>query len=83
MSNTSADSAERTRKPKRVRDSGRVVIYPRGVELRYGISLSSRWRWERDGKLPRRDVYIGGNAVGWRPETLETAERGQRPPGVA
>lgn len=52
-----------------------TVIWPRGVEERYGISAVTRWRWERTGKLPPRDVHIGRG--GWRPETLEAAERGE------
>lgn len=54
---------------------GEAVIWPRGVEQRYGISAVTRWRWERAGKLPPRDVHVGGRD-GWRPETLEAAERG-------
>jgi len=52
-------------------------VYPRGIEERLGVSTPTRWRMERDGRLPPRDVYIGKKAVGWRPETLEAAERGQ------
>lgn len=66
-----------SRQPKRPRDAGTRVIYPRGLEIRYGISLSTRWRWERDGRLPPRDVHVGGALVGWRPETIERAERGE------
>jgi predicted DNA-binding transcriptional regulator AlpA len=65
------------RKPKRPRLSGTAVIYPRGLEARYGWSSPTRWRAERDGRVPKRDVFIGGEAVGWRPETLEAAERGE------
>lgn len=65
-----------TRSPKPLRNGGTRVIYPRGLEIRYGISLSTRWRWEKAGRLPIRDVYVGGVAVGWRPETIEAAERG-------
>jgi hypothetical protein len=50
------------------------VIWPAGVEHRYDISPVTRWRWERDGKLPARDVCIGGR-TGWRPDTLDAAER--------
>jgi len=67
------------RAPKRIRDSGTCVVYPRGLEARYGISLSTRWRWERAGRLPPRDVFVGGAPVGWRPETLEAAERNSSP----
>jgi hypothetical protein len=55
---------------------GPVVIYPGGAEIRYSISGPTRWRWEQAGKLPPRDVFVGGKAIGWRPETLEEAERG-------
>jgi predicted DNA-binding transcriptional regulator AlpA len=61
---------------KRARTAGSVCVWPSGVEVRFGISAPTRWRWEKDGKLPRRDVFVGGVAVGWKPSTLETAERG-------
>jgi hypothetical protein len=61
---------------KRTRSAGTRCIWPNGVEARYGIKAVTRWRWEREGKLPRRDVFVGGLAVGWRPETLDAAERG-------
>ena len=53
---------------------GTHVVWPSGVEERYGISAPTRWRWEKDGRLPPRDVNVGGK-TGWRPETLEAAER--------
>lgn len=53
---------------------GSAVIWPGGVEERYDISTPTRWRWEREGKLPPRDVNVGGK-TGWRPATLEAAER--------
>lgn len=56
---------------KRMRTAGTRCIWPLGVEERYDISAPTRWRWERDRKLPARDVYIGGAPVGWRPETLD------------
>lgn len=62
---------------KRARSVGTVCIWPRGVEQRYDISSPTRWRWEKQGRLPARDVFVGGKAVGWRPETLDAAERGQ------
>ncbi len=65
-----------TKRPKRARTGGTAIIHPRGIEERYGISAVTRYRWERAGKLPARDVYIGGIAAGWRPETLDAAERG-------
>ena len=43
------------------------------------FSAPTLWRWERDGKLPDRDVFVGGRAVGWKPETIEFAERGCPP----
>jgi hypothetical protein len=65
-------------KPKRRGPhAGTAVIWPLGVQERYGISAVTRWRWERAGHLPPRDVFIGGKPAGWRPLTLEAAERGQ------
>jgi predicted DNA-binding transcriptional regulator AlpA len=63
------------RKPRVSRGprAGTVVIWAKGVEERYGISPPTRWRWERKGLLPARDVHIGGRS-GWRPETLAAAE---------
>jgi predicted DNA-binding transcriptional regulator AlpA len=52
---------------------GTVVVWPRGVEERYGISAPTRWRWEKLGLLPPRDIKIGGR-TGWRPQTLVAAE---------
>jgi hypothetical protein len=62
---------------KRVRTTGVGCIWPRGLRERYGVSAPTLWRWERAGKLPRRDIFIGGRAVGWRPETIERAECGE------
>lgn len=64
------------RKKKQPRIGGTAVVYPRGVQQQLGISLATRWRMERDGKLPKRDYFVGGVAVGWKPETLEAAARG-------
>lgn len=52
---------------------GSRVVWPLGVERRYDISAVTRWRWERTGRLPQRDVAIGGR-TGWRPETLNMHE---------
>ena len=63
------------RRPKSSAGAGTRVIWPGGVQERYGISKPTRWRWEKTGRLPPRDVNLGGK-TGWRPETLEAAERG-------
>lgn len=65
------------RLPKRPRAAGSACIWPRGVELRLGVSPITRWRMERDGRLPPRDFFIGGKAVGWRVETMAAAESGK------
>lgn len=54
--------------------AGTAVIWPAGIEQRYDISAVTRWRWERAGTLPARDVHIGGRS-GWKPETLAAAEQ--------
>jgi len=61
-------------KRARAKVRGEAVVWPRGVEQRYGISAVTRWRWERSGKLPPRDIHVGDQS-GWRPETLAAAER--------
>jgi hypothetical protein len=66
-----------TRAPKRPRAAGTAIVWPRGIEDRYGISAVTRYRWERAGRLPARDVIVGGKPVGWKPETLERADRGE------
>jgi predicted DNA-binding transcriptional regulator AlpA len=58
---------------------GTAVVWPRGVEERYGISAPTRWRWEKLGLLPPRDIKVGGR-TGWRPQTLATAEALQAEP---
>jgi predicted DNA-binding transcriptional regulator AlpA len=71
------------RAPKRPRVGGTDCIFPRGIEERFGITSATRYRWEKSGKLPPRDVYVGGKPVGWRPATIHAAERGEyRPPGA-
>jgi len=64
------------RKAKRGPREGTSVVWPRGVAARLGVSSITRWRMEKDGRLPPRDYFIGGVAVGWKPETLERAARG-------
>jgi hypothetical protein len=64
---------KRPKKPakpkKKMRTAGTHCVWPSGIEQRYGIKAVTRWRWERDRKLPMRDVFVDGVAVGWRPET--------------
>lgn len=55
--------------------AGTAVIWPKGARALIGISGPTLWRWERDGKLPPRDVVVAGRAIGWRPETLDAALR--------
>jgi predicted DNA-binding transcriptional regulator AlpA len=62
---------------KNARTIGTACIWPRGVEQRYDISSPTRWRWEKERRLPPRDVFVGGRPVGWRPETLDAADRGE------
>jgi predicted DNA-binding transcriptional regulator AlpA len=60
-------------KIKKAPKKGTHVVWPAGVEERYGIKPVTRWRWEKAGRLPPRDISIGGR-TGWRPETLDAAE---------
>jgi predicted DNA-binding transcriptional regulator AlpA len=65
------------RKGSRGRTAGTAIIWPGGILDRYGISWTTLWHWEKAGKLPKRDVHVGGRAVGWKPATIERAERGE------
>lgn len=65
-----------SRKSNLARPGGTGVVWPRGIEARYGISAPTRWRWERQGLLPARDVFVAGKAVGWKPTTLDAADAG-------
>jgi predicted DNA-binding transcriptional regulator AlpA len=58
------------------RKPGTALLRPVDLQRRYGISLPTRWRWEKAGRLPPRDVFIGGVAIGWKPSTIEAAESG-------
>jgi hypothetical protein len=64
------------RKPKVYRSAGTAIVWPLGLQERYDISASTRRLWEKAGILPPRDVFIGGEPKGWRPETLDAADRG-------
>jgi hypothetical protein len=75
-SSNAQKAVQPSQRGKRKRVSGERVIYPNGVQIRYGISLATRWRWERKGELPPRDVFRNGEAVGWKPETLDRADNG-------
>lgn len=76
MNSNRSGKAHAGRRQKQVRSVGAACIWPSGVQARYGISACTRWRWEKAGKLPPRDVFVGGLPIGWRPETIETAESG-------
>ncbi len=52
------------------------VLRPMDVERRYNITAPTRWRWEKSGVLPKRDVFRGGKAWGWYETTLAASERG-------
>ena len=69
---TAASAKPRAKKAK----PAPSVLWPVDVANRYGVSEKTRWEWERDGKLPKRDVHIGGEAVAWYVTTIEAAERG-------
>jgi hypothetical protein len=65
-----------TRKSNKVRTAGLAIIWPSGLDLMFDVSSETRRRWERAGLLPKRDVFLGGQPIGWRPETLAAAMSG-------
>lgn len=56
-----------------MKPKAQAVLWPRDIERRYGISAVTRWRWERSGNLPERDVHLG-NKSGWLVGTILSAE---------
>lgn len=57
----------------------RIIVWPKDVEKRYGISAVTRWRWEGSNKIPQRDVRLAGERVAWYLSTIEAAESSDRP----
>jgi hypothetical protein len=53
--------------------AGTRVVWPSGAQQRYGISATTLWRWEKNGRLPPRDFNLRGK-TGWKPATLDSAE---------
>lgn len=79
--------AKRGRRPgpsTKWRTNGTAVVWALGgICARYGVSKPTAHRWEAAGWLPPRDVFVGNRAIGWRPETLDAADRGGlRPSGT-
>ena len=54
-----------------------AIVRPRGAARRYDVSEQTIARWEKSGRLPKRDFFIGGVAEGWHVATLEAADRGE------
>jgi hypothetical protein len=69
--------AKRRAKTRPTRSEGSRCVWPSGVQAHFGISATTRWRWERDGLLPARDYFLNRVPVGWFRETLERAARGE------
>ena len=57
---------------------GKEVFWPADIQERYGISSATCYRWEKDGRLPDRDFFLGpGKALGWKRATIDAWESGQ------
>src|SRR6185437_14631461 len=55
------------------RTAGNGIIWPKGLEERYGISKTTRWLWEQQGKLPPPCLHR------WEADGLEARDhRGRR-----
>lgn len=54
-----------------------AIYWPRDIETLLTVSSCTRWRMEKDGRLPPRDAFLGGAAVGWHRPTIEAALRGE------
>ena len=63
-------SRPKGKRPRTALVRGLSVVWPAGLEAMLGCSAVTRWRRERDGSIPPRDVKLGASS-GWRPETIE------------
>lgn len=54
-----------------------AIYWPADVEKLLDISTPTRWRMERDGRLPARDAFLGGRPVAWMRATIDRALRGE------
>jgi predicted DNA-binding transcriptional regulator AlpA len=68
--------ADNPRSPSQPRLS--QIVRPVDVSNAYGVCGVTRWRWEKTGRLPPRDAYLNGEAVGWKRETIEAVMAGKR-----
>lgn len=50
-----------------------IVWRPVDVETLLNVSAVTRWRMERDGRLPARDFFLDDKPIGWYPQTLTAA----------
>lgn len=41
------------------------IVKEKSVLERIPVSRATLWRWERDGKFPKRRRFGGGRSVGW------------------
>lgn len=57
-------------KPQTQEKPSRIIRKPEVIR-RTGLSDTSIWRRERDGKFPRR-LPLGGGSVGWLESEIET-----------
>lgn len=55
------------------------IFWPVDLQRRYAVSLATRWRWERTGRLPKRDFFLQGEPVGWKRSTIEAWEQNKGP----
>lgn len=49
----------------------RNIIRRRTVRQRVGLSDVTMWRWERDGKFPKRVALSDSGAVGWFEDEID------------
>ena len=50
------------------------ILYPKDLKQMFNICRATVANWERDRRLPPRDVFNNDRPVGWLPQTLKQAE---------
>lgn len=50
------------------------VLFPKDLTQRFNVCRQTILNWERERRLPPRDVFNNDRPVGWLPQTLKEPE---------
>lgn len=52
------------------------ILFPKDLPRLFNVCRATVFNWEREKRLPPRDVFNNERPVGWLPRTLEKVEKG-------